>query len=267
MKALIRIAIILSLSFIGSSFVLLDILEPVGTERVIPKNMERKLRKDAARIAIRMESQGDELVMQSVEIPKKKSSLIYDILATIYLSDISEARRVFDCNVRASSDIAIDKFWIVYRKDADWAELLGEGVSEAEGEVGDLMEDYELFITKKRNWDSEHDIITIESAQLYNIAALSNKFMGIEGVEEVKVNNSTNALDTKSDDIQLNRSENKWMMKFIRNWSEIGGTTKSHTWSFAIEQELSSVEFKGEEGDDFPDWMRCQVYSSILPSY
>lgn len=230
-------------------------LNPSGFESEIPKHISRKLKRDAARLAIRMESQGEELSLQSIEIPQKKANTIYNLLAGIYDSGIGEASTVFDCNIRAATDIAIDKFWIIYEKDASWANSLSEGIYEADGDIGDLMDDYELFITEKKVWNESQNIITIESAKLYNMIALVQKFQGEEGIIDVVTNNS----DMKPDsDIRVSFREESWNISFIKKWSSMGDT-KSHSWTFKLNESGGDIKFVEAKGDEMPDWMRCQM--------
>lgn len=224
----------------------------------IPKHVSRKLKRDAARLAIRMESRGEDLSLQRIEIPQNKANLIYNILASIYISGEEEATTVFDCNIRAATDIAIDKFWIIYEKDASWASALNDGVYEADGDVGDMMGEYELFITEKKAWNESQNIITIESAKLYNILALSQKFQGEDGIVDIVTHNS----DMKPDsDIEITFRDELWNVSFIKKWSSLKDT-KSHSWLFKIKESVTDAEFEKESGDDMPDWMRCQLISA-----
>lgn len=222
---------------------------------LIPKNTSRKLKRDAARIAIRMEARGEDLSLQKVEIPSKKASAIYGLLTNIFEYGNAESTRVFDCNIRAATDIAIDKLWIIYDKDASWAKSLNNGVYEADGKVGELLEDYDLFITKKKNWNERQNIITIEAARLYNMMALAEKFKGLEGIVDVVTRNAEIKPDS---DIEVSFTEGYWNISFVKKWSSLRNV-KSHTWMFRIKESTQKVEFVEEFGDDIPDWMSCQL--------
>ncbi len=218
--------------------------------------MARKLKRDAARVAIRLEAQGDDLALQSIEIPQKKARLVYDLLVNIYESGLNEANTVYDCNIRAATDIAIDKFWIIYDRDAAWAASLNDGVYEADGAIGDLMDDYDLFITKKKTWNEDQDIITVESAILYNMNALVQKFEGKSGVVDIVTYNS----DMKPDsDIDIEYRNEHWNISFTKKWSSLRDT-KSHSWNFNVSESSMKASFDGETGDQMPDWMRCQLW-------
>lgn len=222
----------------------------------IPKHIARKLKIDAARLSIRMEWEGVKVSEQNVEISSKKANLIYNVLVAVYESGSSEAQRVMDCNIRASSDIAIDRFWIVYEKNVSWApESHNDENYEASGNIGDLLDEYDLVITKKKRWNDLHEIITIESRQLYNIKALIEKFKGEEGVQDVFPKNS----DLKADsDIEISLKDGEWYVSYIKKWSSLKDS-RSHKWEFEVNQSNYKSKFLGESGDIIPDWMSCEL--------
>jgi hypothetical protein len=225
---------------------------------LIPKHVSRKLKRDAARIAIRMEARGEDLSLQKVEISSEKANTIYGLLTNIFEIGNTESVRVFDCNIRAATNIAIDKFWIIYDKEASWATSLKNGVYEADGKVGELLEDYDLFITGKKNWNEKENIITIESAKLYNMMALAEKFKGKIGIVDVVTRNSEMKPDS---DIEVSFTEGYWNVSFIKKWSSLRNA-KSHSWLFRIKESTQKVEFVEEFGDDVPDWMSCQLLAA-----
>ncbi len=223
-------------------------------QKDIPKHIERKLKRDATRLAIRLEAQGEDLSLQKIEISQKKTKEIYNLLVSIYQSDLPEAATVFNCNIRAATSIAIDKFWVVYDKNADWANALLDDVYEVEGKVSDLIDEYDLFITDKKTWDDSHDMLTIESTTLYNIEALAQKFQGIDGIHKIITNNLDMAPDS---DIDLSFKNGNWHISFIRKWSSLQDK-KSHSWNFLIDQE-GKVNLVDEKGDELPMWMQCEL--------
>ncbi|MGK0388987.1 MAG: hypothetical protein ACI94Y_001721 [Maribacter sp.] len=237
-------------------FVLASMLMSLDTvDYFIPKHVSRKLKRDAARIAIRMEARGEDLSLQKVEISSTKANAIYGLLTNIYEMGNIKSVRVFDCNIRAATNIAIDKFWIIYDKDASWAKSLNNGVYEADGKVGELFEDYDLFITEKKNWNERENIITIESAKLYNMMALAEKFKEKAGIVDVITQNSEMKPDS---DIEVSFTEGYWNVSFVKKWSSLKNA-KSHTWLFRIKKSTQKVEFVEEFGNDVPDWMSCQL--------
>ncbi len=221
-----------------------------------PKHVERKLKRDAARLAIRMDAQGEDPAFLQVQVPQKKAAQIYQLLLDIYNSELSEADEVFNCNLRVATDIPIDKFWIIYNKETEWASDLADGIFEVDGDLDDLLEEYDLFITDKKSWDEENDMITIESAKLYNMAALAQKFEAIEGVFKIHTHDPDISPDF---DIEISNNNDEWNISFTRYWSSLQNT-KSHKWIFKV---TDTVTFISESGDEFPDWMKCQLISNI----
>ncbi len=216
-----------------------------------PKHIERKLKRDAARLAIRMDARGEDPAFLQVNVPEQKAKEIYAVLLDIYNSGLPEANEIFNCNLRVATDISIDKFWIIYDKEAEWADALAEGVFEVDGEMEDLLDEYDLFITDKKSWDEKNDMITIESAKLYNMAALAQKFQGLQGVSKIH----THDPDVTPDfDIAIRNESGKWKVSFTRFWSSLENT-KFHKWIFEVSDK---VEFISESGDEFPDWMKCR---------
>ncbi len=216
-----------------------------------PKHIVRKLKRDAARLAIRLNAQGDDPALLQIQVPEKKAQEIFEILLSIYNSKLKEADTVFNANLRVATDIPIDKFWIIYNRNAEWASDLAEGVSEVTGEMDDLLEEYDLFITDKKSWDEQNDMITIESAKLYNMSALAQKFGHLDGVDKIH----THDPDVSPDfDIDLNNKNGVWTVSFTRYWSSLQNT-KSYKWTFKVTSE-KAVEFVSSSGDEIPDWMK-----------
>lgn len=213
------------------------------------------MKKDAARLAVRMEGEGKELSEQNIEISEEKAKLAYNILKGVYESGYTEASKVFDCNIRAASDIAIDKFWIVYDKKASWSPVFQDELYHASGNIGDLLDEYELIITEKKAWTEMEEIITVESRQLYNMKVLIEEFKGAEGILDIFTRNSEIKPDS---DIQISFSDEKWNIAFIKKWSSLKDS-KSHRWMFEVNESDFKAKFKGESGDIIPDWMSCEL--------
>ncbi len=227
----------------------------------IPRHVKNKLKRDAARLSIRMDAGSDDPSMMDIGISVRQSEMIYGILKSIYLSDSPEAKRVNDCRIGVAANIPIERFELVYDKDTDWAASLNDGIFEVEsGEVADLIDDYDLVITENYNWDGEHGVIILESPKLYNIAALAQKFLGLPGVHEVNYGDDKKA---KDEDIIFSRVEGGWEITFEKQWDQIIKTPKAHTWVFRFMEGDSTVNFIQETGDDLPDWMGCQLITSL----
>ena len=73
-----------------------------NNQQAIPKKLVRKFRRDAARLALRMESKKEDLRYQNVVIPKDNIEGIYNILTNIYQND-ETAKSIANCNVHTFS--------------------------------------------------------------------------------------------------------------------------------------------------------------------
>ncbi|MEM9820935.1 MAG: hypothetical protein AAF985_07675, partial [Bacteroidota bacterium] len=121
----------------------------------IPKRLVRKFRRDAARLALRLESKNEDLRYQNIIIPKDNIENIYDVLTNIYVNN-ETAQSISKCNVHTFPNPSIDHLVIVFDRDADWTSPLHEGISETDSdEINELLEDYDLIIEKHVQWNDD----------------------------------------------------------------------------------------------------------------
>ena len=151
----------------------------------IPKSLERKFRRDAARLALRLEAEQEDLRYLNIGITPSNVEMIFNILTTIYVEN-ETAKAIAKCNVHTFPNPSIEQFVIIYDREIEWAEPLLDGINETDSdEFNDLLDEYELIIDKHVPWDDTQDAITIRSKEPLNIAALANEFYNIEGVAEI----------------------------------------------------------------------------------
>ena len=86
----------------------------------IPKSLERKFRRDAARLALRLEAQKEDLRYLNITIPQPTIEMVYNLLTQVYSSD-ETAKSIAKCNVHTFPNPSIDQLVIIYEKDIDWA--------------------------------------------------------------------------------------------------------------------------------------------------
>lgn len=220
----------------------------------VPLKLNRKFRRDAARIALRLESGAEDLRFQNINIPQSKIDEIFYILQQVYLSG-ETGKTVSRCNVHTFPNPAIDHFKIVFDNSIDWAELLNDGISETTNETfNDLLDEYDLVIENHEKWTDEQDILVVRSSSPLNMAALANEFYNIEGIIEIDLG----IPELSGNDIQFKKSENGWEIHYVLT---IGGsllqtTKKEHVWIFEVDLN-GEVKFLSEEGEPIPDWMKC----------
>lgn len=221
----------------------------------IPKRLVRKFKRDAARLALRMESQKEDLRYQNINISQSNIDNIYKILTNIYLED-ETAKSIADCNVHTFPDPSIDHFVIIFDREVSWADLLRDGITETSSdEINELMDEYDLIIEKHVQWNDAQDAITIRSAEPLNMAALANEFYNVEGVAEIDFG----LPKIGGNDIQIRRVADGWEVEYILKFgSYINGNGSKHTWVYKV-LDGGNVQFVAENGDPVPAWMRCEV--------
>ena len=227
--------------------------QPNIVQTEIPKRLERKFRRDAARLALRLSAEREDLRYQSIAIPNQNVDNFYKILSGIYLQN-ETAKSIENCNVHTFPDPSIDHFVVIFDKSIDWAEPLRQGINETTSdEINELLDDYDLIIEKHVQWNDTQDAITIQSKEPLNMAALANEFYNIKGVKEIDLG----IPKAGGNDIQLRRVQDGWEVEYIlRFGSYISGEGKSHTWSYKA-MDNGSIVFVAESGDEIPSWMRC----------
>lgn len=227
----------------------------VRSQNEIPKRLIRKFKRDAARLALRMEAQNEDLRYLNINIPKINIDNIYKVLTNIYLSD-DTAKSITNCNVHTFPNPSIDHFVLIFNRNVAWANLLREGITETSNEdINDLLHEYDLIIEKHVQWNDTQDAITIRSTEPLNMEALANEFYNIDGVEEIDFG----LPKIEGNDIQVKRIANGWEVNYILKFgSHISGNGKTHIWSYQA-NDNGSVKFLSESGDPVPDWMRCET--------
>lgn len=221
----------------------------------VPMKLNRKFRRDAARIALRLESGIEDLRFQNIDIPQSRIDEILYILQQVYLSG-ERGKAVSRCNVHTFPNPSIDQFKIVFDNTVEWAELLNDGISETTDETfNELLDEYDLVIENHEKWTDEQDILVVRSSSPLNMAALANEFYNIEGIVEIDLG----IPELNGNDIQFKRSDKGWQIHYVLT---IGGsllqtTKKEHVWIFEVNSE-GQVKFISEEGDPIPEWMKCE---------
>ena len=219
----------------------------------LSRKLERKFKRDAARLALRMEADKEELRYQNIIIAPGNVENIYQALVNVYKSD-ETAQSIAKCNVHTFPNPSIDHFNVIFDKTVDWAIPLQQGVSETDSdEINDLLDEYNLVISKHVQWNSTQDAITIRSKVPLNMAALSNEFYNIEGVAEIDLGVPTIA----GNDIKIERMERGWKLEYILQFGSYSDKAKKHVWKYNV-SDAGEVTFISETGDPIPTWMKCE---------
>ncbi len=224
----------------------------------IPRSVQRKFLRDAARLTLRMAAQQEDLRFQRISIPRKPMMEIYRVLTAIYLKD-ERARALERCNVHTFPDPSIERCVVIFRRDAAWAAPLRAGITETNSpEINQLLDEYDLIIEKHVQWNDQHDAMTIRSTEPLNMAALANEFYNIEGVVEVDLG----IPDLSGSDIELRRLPDAWEVTYVLRFGSLfQDEGQHHLWVWRVSDD-GHVQFVREEGAPIPAWMRCHFEQS-----
>ena len=233
-----------------------------NSQSVLPKRLERKFRRDAARLALPLNAEQEDLRYQNMVIPRQNVDDFYRILSNIYLEH-ETAKSIAKCNVHTFPDPSIDHFVVIFDKDAEWASPLRQGISETTSDdINDLLDEFDLIIEKHVQWNDTQDAITIRSREPLNMAALANEFYNIDGITEIDLG----IPKAGGNDIQIRRVQDGWEVAYILRFGSIlSGEGKSHIWSYKA-LDNGGIKFMEETGDEIPSWMRCQILDQELLS-
>lgn len=231
-------------------------------DQTIPKKLIRKFQRDAARLALRIESKKEDLRYQNIVIPKDNIDGIYTILTSIYLKD-ETAKSIANCDVHTFPNPSIDHLVLIFNRDVNWAQPLRDGISETNStEINNLLDEYDLIIEKHVQWNDNQDAITIRSSEPLNMAALANEFYNIEGVSGIDLG----IPKIGGNDINMTRLSNGWEVEYIlRFGSYISGKGKIHIWKYRA-LDNGTIEFLSEGGDPIPEWLKCSYLNEDLVS-
>lgn len=231
-----------------------------GIHNDIPKSLERKFRRDAARLALRIEAEKEDLRYLNISIPQPTIEMVYGLLTQVYTND-ETAKSIAKCNVHTFPNPSIDQLVIIYEKDIDWAAPLRDGISETENaDINDLLDEYELVIEKHVPWNDTEDALTIRSKAPLNMAALASQFEDIEGIVDIDLG----VPKVAGNDIELNRFQNGWELQYVMKFGSFAsGKGKKHIWKYQV-SDAGVVKFIEESGSPIPSWMRCHVEELLL---
>ena len=234
--------------------------QTASDEVELPRHIDRKYRRDAARLTLRLEGQIEDYRYLGVEIPPSNVEMIYNALKNIYQKD-NTARSLTDCNIHTFPDPAIEQLVVVFNKDQTWAKTVSQRTSEDHNQaIHDILQKYNLTIKKQFQWNEEQEAITIRSRKPLNMAAVANEFYNIDGIEEVDLGIPS----VKGNDISVERTSEGWEFQFeLLFGNYLTGDGQSHRWKYLV-TDNQEVKFMAEEGDPVPEWMRCLIQPSPI---
>lgn len=224
-------------------------------QQTVPQAIARKLKRDAARLALRIESEKEDLKYMNVQIPQDRLNGIYNLLSSIYLSG-ETAKSIEKCNVHTFPNPSIDHIVLIFDKNVSWAAPLRSGITETDNKnINKLLNTYDLVIEKYVQWNDKQDAVTIRSKDALNMAALANEFESVEGVAEIDLG----LPKVSGNDIRMKRLANSWQIDYVLKfgaYAEGGG--KEHIWRYSADDK-GNVSFVSETGEPIPSWMKCET--------
>ena len=220
----------------------------------LSKYKEKKYKKDASRLALRLLNVEGNYKSVRPHLPEDLVQSIYNALVAIHISKSPQAEAVTSVHkLHTFPSPNVDRFLVMYRRDAPWALPLRLGGNETTNEqINSLCEEFGLVIETNVAWDEELNSFYIRAKKSLNIAPIADLFLNIQGIENVDL------LQPSGDgnDIVLNQLADGWQLSYLVKFDScITGCMKKHSWEFKVNTN-GEVSFLGETGDDLPDWMR-----------
>ena len=175
-------------------------------------NLERKFKRDAARLALRLkEENGHGLKYEDIIIPLDTIENLYNVLTQLYVNS-ELVRKITKNNIHTNSDPSTRYFMLIFDREIDWAKYLREGIAEIDNmDIDSLLLKYDLIIDDHLQWNDSLDVIKIRSGMHLNMAALSNEFYNFEGVVEIDLG----IPDIEGNDIQVEQVNGMWEVTYI----------------------------------------------------
>lgn len=213
----------------------------------LPKEVARKFRRDAARIALRLSAGGEDFRYLPVLIPRDKSEPIFKALAQVY-EKTELGKELVKNNLHTFPSPSIESLIVIYSKSASWAPTIQIAANETgNGGIDQLLSNYKLVIEKQFNWAEKQDAISIRAKEPINMAAIANDLENKEGVEATDLRIPA----VQGNDISARRIGSGWELDYQLRF----GGNKSHIWKVRSMDD-GTVSLAAESGDPVPDYLR-----------
>ncbi|MEZ4951174.1 MAG: hypothetical protein R2769_08915 [Saprospiraceae bacterium] len=232
-----------------------------STEK-LPPFIERKFKRDAARLALRTISNGEDLRFLPIEIDEKRKQEIFSLLVFLYQND-PIARNLEDCGIHTAAYPAIENIQIVFSSEYSWIGTQKPLPENSIKKIYELIHQYDLVIQNSANWNAGQEILAIRSRNPLNMTALANEFRNITGIQSVNLNSNPQIIR----DINLTQTASGWRVSYLLKFKdpEIQQLV-SHSWDFEVKNH-QEIRFLGENGKPIPDWIKCQIQPASLQTF
>jgi hypothetical protein len=221
----------------------------------IPSSLDRQFKRDAARLALRLDAEKEDIRYLPIAISRDNINGLYKALCSIYQNE-EVGKSVAKCNVHTFPNPSIDHLVVIYKKNVDWAGPLRQGITETTNkELNQLLDKYDLAIERSMQWNDTQDAITLRSKEPLNMAALADKFRDIPGVMQTDLGSTK----LGGNDIKARRVGGGWEIDYILSI----GANQQHTWKFKA-ADNGQVNLVKESGEPLPAWMKCETGDKTL---
>jgi hypothetical protein len=232
-----------------------------STEK-LPPFIERKFKRDAARLALRTMTNGEELRFLPIEINEIKTEEIFTLLVFLYQND-PIAKNLEDCGIHTAAYPPIENLQIVFSAEYSWAGSQNSLPENSIKKIYELIHQYDLVIQNSSNWNAGQEILAIRSRNPLNMAALANEFRNIKGIQSVNLNTQPQIIR----DINIAQTASGWKVSYLLKFKEPDvQQLATHTWEFEVKNN-KEIRFLGEKGKPIPDWIKCQIQPAFLQTF
>jgi hypothetical protein len=222
------------------------------TRTAVSASLERQSKRDAYRLALRLDAEKEDARYLPVVIAKEHVNGLFKALLNLYSAD-ETAKSISRCNIHTFPNLSIDHLVIIYKRNAEWAGPLRQGVNETTSkELNSILDRNDLVIEKHVQWNDTQDAITIRSKEPLNMAALAAQFEAIVGVVQIDLG----LPKVGGNDIRAKRITGGYEIDFVLIFGA-GASKQEHGWKYKV-MDTGSVVFVKESGDAVPAWMRCE---------
>ena len=118
----------------------------------VPTSIDRQFKRDAARLALRLDAEKEDVRYLPVGISRDNLTSLYRALCNIYIQD-ETGKSIARCNVHTFPNPSIDHLVIIYRRNVEWAAPLSKGITETtNAEFNKLLDQYATIARQLTNF-------------------------------------------------------------------------------------------------------------------
>ena len=222
-----------------------QIMFPASTIDV-PDSVKQTYKMDAERLALR-DIQTDVTKKSTlIKIPTGLVDLYFNGLLHIYHAEnVAEQENVVKVyNIHTLHRPEIKHLLVAVDTTVQWVKMWQEGYRfTGNVQIDKLLSEYKLDLNKYHRWENRH-LVELEAENALNILALSQKFIGIDGVIYAEPNNVVG----DGNDISAFRKSDYVVYEYSLGYGDcLAGCIHKHYWTFRVSYN-GNVEFVNSYG-------------------